>query len=193
MPFVLVALIFGTDIMTLLYERGEFTHELSEQTAALFTIYTFGIFGYICQELLNKLLYLDSRYGAPVIGSLAIILAKPLVNLVAVNYGVEAIAVTTTVLFFVYAVIIAVAITKVTGNYATAELLRNLLKIFAAGAAALGVWVIFRITGFDPIGGRTGFLLPLGACGVVYIAVIWASGLVKVLLPRRRELGEQHE
>lgn len=186
-PFILVAVIFGGDILSLLYERGKFTRELTEQTAVLFTIYTFGIFGYVCQELFNKLLYLDSRYKVPVIGSIVIMLAKPLINLVIADRGVVAISLTTTILFCIYAAVIAVAITKVTGNYATAALGKNLLKILVAGVCSLTVYLVFHITGFDPIGGRFGFILPLAACAVVYVAVIAASGLVKVLLPRRTE------
>ncbi len=186
-PFVLVAAVFGTDIIALLYERGEFTHTDTVETAVFFTIYTFGVFGYICQELFNKLLYLDSRYKIPVIGSVSIMVLKPIINIFAAKWGLTAIALSTTVLFTVYAAVIAVAITKVTGNYATPAFCKNLLKILGAGAAALAVWFIFHTTGFDPIGGKFGFILPLGACGVVYAAIILASGLFKYLLPRRWE------
>ncbi len=186
-PFILVAAVFGTDIMCVLYERGEFTHEDTIQTATLFTIYTFGVFGYICQELFNKLLYLDSRYKIPVVGSIVIMVAKPIINIFVADLGVTAIALTTTALFTVYAVAIAIGITKVAGNYATPQFCKNLLKILGAGAAALAVWFVFHITGFDPIGGNFGFILPLGACAVVYAVIIFASGLLKYLLPRRWE------
>ena len=184
-PFILVAVVFGTDIMSLLYERGEFTRENVEQTAVLFVIYTFGVFGYICQELFNKLLYLDSRYRVPVIGSIAIMLAKPIINHFVADFGVVPIALSTTALFTVYAAVIAIAITKVTGNYATREFCKNILKILIAGGAALLVWLVFHLTGFDPIGGKFGFVLPLCACGAVYVAVILVSGLYKYLLPKR--------
>lgn len=184
-PFILVAVVFGTDIMSVLYERGEFTRELTEQTATLFVIYTFGVFGYICQELFNKLLYLGSHYLIPVVGSIVIMVAKPLINYFIADMGVVPIALTTTVLFTVYAAVIAIAITKVTGNYATREFGKNIFKIILAGAAALAVWFVFRLTGFDPIGGKLGFIVPLAACGVTYIAVVIVTGLYKYLLPKR--------
>ena len=187
-PFILVASIFGEDVIALLYERGEFTPELTAETAVLFTVYTLGIFGYICQELFNKLLYLDSRYTVPVVGSIAIMIAKPLINLVVVNYGVLAIAVSTTILFTIYAVVIALATTKVAGNYFTAELLKNLLKILAAGISAFAVWGFFRLSAISLPGGQFAFLIPLAACAVVYAAVLWFSGLVKVLLPKKQDV-----
>ena len=185
-PFIMVAFIFGGDIVTLLYQRGEFTPELAARTASLFGIYTLGIFGYIAQELLVKLLYLESRYVIPVVGCLSIIGAKLIINPIAAPYGVIPIAVSTVVLFTVYAVIIAIAITRVAGNYFTVTLGKNLIKIFCAGLCALAAWAIFRFTGISLPGGRFAFLIPLAVCGAVYLAVVWFSGLVKVLLPAKK-------
>lgn len=184
-PFILVALIFGNDIMSLLYERGKFTSELTRETAVLFVIYTFGIFGYVCQELFNKILYLGSQYRYPVVGSIVIMVLKPIINVFVVDYGVEAVAISTTALFTVYAGLIAVSMTKVTGNYLTGELGKNLLKILAAGLAALAVYGIYCFTGVELLGGKLAFLVPLMICGVVYIAAIAMSGLARVLLPKQ--------
>lgn len=186
-PFILVAVIFGLDIMSLLYERGKFTRALTEETAILFVIYTFGIFGYVCQELFNKILYLGSKYRYPVLGSVVIIALKPLINLFVVEKGVIAVALSTTALFTVYAVVIVWAMSKVTGNFLTRELGRNVLKILAAGGAALAVYLLYSALGIELIGGKLAFVVPLMLCGVVYIGVLWCSGLVKVLLPKRLE------
>ncbi len=184
-PFILVAVIFGGDIMSLLYERGKFTSELTKETAILFVIYTFGIFGYVCQELFNKILYLGSRYRFPVIGTIAIMAAKPIINIFAVNYGVYAVAISTTVLFTIYAAVIAFAITKVTGNYLSKGLAVNIIKILFAGAVAFLVYFVYKLTGISIIDGKFGFIIPLSICGIVYVAVIWACGLIKVLLPHK--------
>lgn len=68
LPFILVVCFFGGDIISLVYERGEFTHELAVKTSLLFAVYTFGIFGYVCQEILNKIMYLGSKYKYTVSG-----------------------------------------------------------------------------------------------------------------------------
>ena len=186
-PFILVAVIFGLDIMSLLYERGKFTRALTEETAILFVIYTFGIFGYICQELFNKILYLGSKYRYPVLGSVVIMALKPLINLFVVEKGVIAVALSTTGLFTVYAVVIAWAMSKVTGNYLTRELGGYVLKILAAGAVALAAYGLYDALGIQVLSGKLAFVVPLMLCGVVYIGVLWFSGLVKVLLPKRVE------
>ncbi len=185
-PFIMVAFIFGGDIITVLYQRGEFTPELAAKTASLFGIYTLGIFGYIAQELFVKLLYLESRYIIPVVGSLSIIGAKLIINQLAAPYGVLAIAVSTVVLFTVYALVIAVAITRVAGNYFAAGLGKNTLKILGASISSLAVWAAFHFSGITLPGGKFAFIIPFAACGIVYIGVIWLTGLVRVLLPTKK-------
>lgn len=181
-PFILVASCFGTNIITLLYERGEFTAELSKTTGILFAVYTLGAFGYVCQELFNKILYLDGKYSYTVIGTVLVIAVKPLINIFATGYGAVAVAATTTVLFTLYAVNIALAMKKVTGNYVDRSFVKNILKIVFAGVGALAVFFAFKLFLPSLAGGRIMFLVPLAVCGIVYLGMLWASGIVKVIL-----------
>ena len=181
-PFILVTSCFGTNVISLLYERGEFTSELAKTTGTLFAVYTLGAFGYVCQELFNKILYLDGKYSYTVAGTIIVIALKPVINIFAGNYGVVAIAVTTTVLFTLYAISIALAIRKVTGNYIDREFVKNILKIVFAGVSALAVFLMFRLVMPSVTGDRVLFLVPLSACGVVYIGILWVSGIAKIIL-----------
>ena len=181
-PFILVTSCFGTNVISLLYERGEFTKELAKTTGVLFAVYTLGAFGYVCQELFNKILYLDGKYSYTVIGTIAVIALKPLINIFAGSYGVVAIAATTTVLFTIYAVNIALAMKKVTGNYMDRALGINVLKILFAGVCAFVVFTICKIILPALTEDRILFLIPLVLCGVVYCAVLMLSGIAKVIL-----------
>jgi putative peptidoglycan lipid II flippase len=184
-PFILVTSCFGENVIALLYERGEFTRELAQTTGKLFAIYTLGAFGYICQELFNKILYLDGRYSYTVIGTIAVIMLKSVVNVFAVPYGAVAVSLTTTVLFTLYAVNIAFAMRKVTGNYMDAALGRNILKILLAGVCALCVYAVLRILLPEFVSDKFMFLIPLVLCGGVYCAVLLACGIVKTILKGR--------
>ena len=112
---------------------------------------------------------------------------KPLINLVVVRWGGVAVATTTTALFLLYAVLIGWAITRVMGNYFNKELLTHLLKILGAGAAAFAAYLLWQISGIQLLSGVLSFVPALGICAVVYVGVIWATGLVKVLLPKKSE------
>lgn len=184
-PFLIFAFFFGQDTIALLYERGEFTSELTKETAILFFIYTLGIFGYVCQELFNKFLYLGSKYLLPVLGSIVIIFFKWIANTLMADLGVIAVSITTTILFTVYAVAIAIAMVQVTGNYLSKGLGLNLLKILFAGLAATAVCLISYIPGLTLPGGKVAFILPMLLCFAVYAAVLWFSGILKIVLPKR--------
>ncbi len=181
-PFILVTSCFGTNVISLLYERGEFTSELAKTTGILFAIYTLGAFGYVCQELFNKILYLDGKYSYTVTGTILVIALKPVMNIFVSGYGVVAIAVTTTVLFTLYAISIALAMKRVTGNYIDSEFIKNIFKIVFAGASALVVFLLFKLVMPSVTEDRVFFLVPLSACGVIYIGILWVSGIVRMIL-----------
>ncbi len=181
-PFILVTVCFGTNVISLLYERGAFTPELAKTTGTLFAVYTLGAFGYVCQELFNKILYLDGKYSYTVIGTIVVVALKPVINIFASGYGVFAIAVSTTVLFTLYAMNIAFAMSRVTGNYMDKALLKNVLKILLSGAGAFLVFMLFKLACPHVTEGKLSFLIPLAVCGGVYCIGLLLSGTVKVIL-----------
>ncbi len=181
-PFILTVCLFGKDIISILYQRGEFGGELTKTTATLFAIYSFGIFGYVCQELFNKILYLGSKYKYTVGGTLIIVLLKPLINMFAINFGgAIAVAVATTIMFLLYAVGISFAMTKVVGNYINRSLALNLSKILLASAAAFFVYLLLSHMHLPIFSGRFGFAIVLFACAAAYLAVLFVTGCVKYI------------
>jgi len=178
LPFVLVVCCYGRDIISILYERGEFTPELSKTTAVLFAVYAFGFTGYLCQELFNKLLYLDGRYRCTVIGAIVVVALKPLINFVVIdNGGVYAVAASTTVLLSLYAVNVAFNLKKVMGKYIDKNLIIDLLKLLASGGGALAVYYVLKF-----IAPGLNFIVGVALCGAVYIVLLAACGSLKMLV-----------
>jgi len=184
-PFILTVCCYGKNIIRLLYERGEFSPELTEKTAILFAIYTLGVFGYVCQELFNKILYLDSKYSYTVIGTLLVIAAKPFINMFAADYGVIYVSLSTSLLFTLYAINIAVGMKKIIGNYLDKKLLTSILKILCASLAAFAVFAVFRIFLPKISGGTLSFIIPLCLCALCYALVLLVTGMVRVLLSKK--------
>lgn len=182
-PFILTVSCFGEDVIRLVYERGEFTSELTKTTASLFAIYVLGIFGYVCQELFNKVLYLANGYKYTVIGTLCVVLLKPIINfVVASSGGVMAVAFSTTVLFFIYAINIAVSMGRVVGNYVNKSLVSDILKILAAGLVAFVAFVLLKNFAGEMFESKIGFIIPLAICGIVYIGILFVSGIIGVIM-----------
>lgn len=185
-PFILTVNCFGNEIISLLYERGEFTSDLTLVTATLFAVYTFGIFGYVCQELLNKILYLDSKYKYTVAGTLTVVISKPFINMFAAKIGgTVAVAVCTAILFCIYALFILLIIRKTVGNYFNRELFTNVIKIAAASLTALVIYFITKKLNIGFFETKLGFIVPIILCAAGYIAVIWASGCLRYIADRQ--------
>lgn len=191
-PFILTVCCFGTEIIAFLYQRGEFTAELSRITATLFCIYTFGIFGYVCQELFNKILYLDARYTYTVAGTLAVVLSKPVINLFANHLGgCVAVAVTTAVAFTAYAICILIAVRKTVGQYVNRALGKNVAKILLAALAAFTAYCALQLPSFSVFDSKFGFVFEIAICGAVYIIVLLASGFWKAIRKRPKNTEEK--
>lgn len=181
-PYLLVVSLFGRQIIALLYERGSFTSDSTSATATAFAIYSFGILGYVAQELFNKILYLASRYRITVTATISVAVAKVALDAVLVpRFGAMAAAVTTTFLLTIYAIVVATTMRHVVGAYLNHTLAKNIMKVIAGAAAALVVYLGFYFTTPGILTSRVMFVVPLLVCGVVYIIMLLALGLLRSL------------
>mgnify|MGYP003308559206 CR=1 FL=1 len=199
LPFLLVVGLFGNDIIRLIYERGSFTAQSTSNVAIMFFIYSIGILGYVSQELFNKILYLAGKYKYTVIGTVVVIFVNVITNLIIkscvpteLTYGGISLqafltAVSTSAFLTVYAITISFGIKKVVGGYWKKELLSDILKIIVSGLFAIGTYVLFNMALPSFTHGYISFVIPLGACGIVYIASLMFTGVLKNLLKRKKE------
>ena len=186
-PYLLVVSFFGEPVIALLYERGKFTAESTHMTAKIFLIYSFGIFGYIAQDLFNKVLYLASKYVYTLIGTVMVVGINLIADLTLSRYtlwGIEASAVVTTVLLSAYAFNVAFALYKVLGKYWSRALLIRVGKILLSGAVAAAVFFVFRLVAPSLLSGKVTFLIPLAACGAMYIAALYVTGILRQLVQK---------
>jgi len=186
-PFIMISVIFGTDIIKLFYERDNFTSILTSETAILFIIYTFSILGYICQELFNKILYLGNRYKIPFLGSIIVICLKPIINLYISDYGSIAVALSTTILSAIYGVVVLIELKKITGNFFNKELLLNFSKIFCASTLALAGYFVVKTFQLNYPTNKFSFLIPFFVFVFIYFLVVYLNGLYKKILQKEQE------
>ena len=186
-PYLLVVSCFGEPIISLLYERGKFTAESTRMTAKIFLVYSFGIFGYIAQDLFNKVLYLASKYVYTLVGTVVVVGSNWILDFLLTrhtSYGIEISAAVTTVLLCLYAVNVAVALYSVLGKYWNRALGIELGKILLSGGAAFLVFLGFRALAPELLTGKILFLIPLVCCGMVYMAVLFFTGVLRRLVKK---------
>jgi len=196
-PFLLVVGFFGTDVIRLIYERGEFTSQSTQAVSNILFIYSLGILGYVSQELFNKVLYLAGEYKYSVIGTVVVIVLNILANVIikifvpefmvgntGLSARVLATAIVTSVFLTGYAVLVAVGIKKVVGAYWKKELISDILKILLSGVLAIAVYVLFNTFLNEFTHGYITFIVPVGVCGVVYIVSLLLTGVMKRLIKK---------
>lgn len=197
-PFLLVVGFFGTDIIRLVYERGEFTAESTKAVSTILFVYSLGILGYITQELFNKILYTANKYIYCVLGTIGVIAANFGANFIIkrfvpdtpfLNTGISSqaffIALSSSVLLFAYAVLISFAIKKVIGKYWKRDLLKDLFKILICSVLALITYAVFNTFMPSFTHGKFSFLAPLSACGIIYVVSLYFSGVLMKLIKKK--------
>lgn len=195
LPFLLVVGFFGTDVIRLVYERGSFTSQSTTAVSTILLIYSLGILGYVSQELFNKIIYLAGKYKYSVIGTIVVVTLNIILNILIKCFVPEVelswcnltttallTAVTTSVLLTGYAIVIAIGMLNVVGPYWKKDLLYDLMKIFGAGAAAAVTYFIFNTFMPEFTHGYISFIIPLMVCGIVYIASLFVTGVLKRLM-----------
>ncbi len=181
--YLLAVCFFGEDIISLLYERGNFNHDATIKVAEAFVIYSFGIFGYLAQNLLNKVLYLAEKYKMTVIGTAVTVGLKVALDIYVVpKFGANFAAVTTTLLLTLYAVFVAVSLRRTIGSFITKELLCSGGKILLSAAVSCAViWAGKRFIPYDALPRKIGFFVPLLLGAAVYAAAMYFQGVLKEL------------
>lgn len=199
LPYLLVVGLFGKDIIRLLYERDAFTPEATAAVSSVLFVYSLGVLGYIAQELFNKILYLAGKYKYCVFGTLGFVILNVITNSIFSKFAPDSvfmssgisvktmlIAASSSFFLLCYAVMISFVIKTVIGKYWKRELFTDIAKIFVCGAVAFAVYFAFNSFAHNFTHGKLTFIIPLCACGVIYIAALAASGVLKHLIKKER-------
>lgn len=190
-PFLLVVTLFGNQLIALLYQRGEFDAQSTLATATVFILYSFGILGYLAQEIINRVMYLASKYRYTVLATVAVIAAKLVLDYLFVPaYGMVFAAASTTVLLDLFGIVSFVVLKKTIGSFMSKNVVSCLVKVLISGGAALAVYGLLRLVMPGIVTGNSpAFILPILICGAVYIGAALALGLHRQLLTNDRKEG----
>ncbi len=182
-PYLLTVSVYGVNIVSLLYERGEFTSEMASVTGTAFIIYSFGLFGHIVQEIFSRILYLSSRYKVTVLWTFGAVAANLALDYILKDaLGVYGIALSTMLIITAYGISLMYSLYHTIGGYMTRETAVFIGKCILSGAAALAVYFIFRGVSPNFAAGEYSFIAVSIICGVAYTAVMAASGSAAKLL-----------
>lgn len=180
--YIIAVIFFGDFAISTIYERGAFTREDTVRVTMAFVIYSFAIFGYWGQNILNKLFYLAGKYRITVTGAIiAVALNAAIDYFLAPLFGVYALALSSTVILTLYAVFIAVKLKSIIGSYITKELLTSLGKIALSGAVTAGFLILWSFVAPDALITGLMRLVPFFISVAVFVLSMLLTGMIKEL------------
>lgn len=178
-PFLMIVAIYHRDIITLLYQRGEFTVESVNLVAPAFLLYSLCVFGFMTQELLFKIFYTKGKYMITVISAVGILVANMICNYF-FRHSFYAIVGSTAGVCIVFSVVMFILLLKESPGIINRKFLKNILMILIASVVFLLSHLVFQNTvGYT---NKIMFAIPVIIGGVIYLAILFATNILKQLL-----------
>ncbi len=185
LPFVLICILFNTNIVSLVFERGEFSSDSTRYTAVVFSLYSLCIVGYIAEQILNKILFLKNLYKYTVLGTIVVVISKFVLNIALIpKFGALGAAASTAVLLGIYALFIMSKMKLVIGKYFTKDLVLSMRKIVISAILSLLVWAIMRFYVPSFVFGKYSFIIAILIFMAVYASALTLTGEIRSLLKR---------
>lgn len=147
LPLSVGALLLSGEIISLLYERGQFTQEASKMMAVAFAGFTPAIFGYSLYEITSKAYYAGKKVLVPTVISLITLISTMGLSCIVVfatDLGIGFVSLSFSISILISSVVMVILFNRTNGNIIESrsrkELIRGLM-----GSAVMGVTVfIFR-------------------------------------------------
>jgi putative peptidoglycan lipid II flippase len=144
-PAAIGLIMLAEPIIALLYQHGRFTFDATRQTAAALQFYAIGLAAYSAIKVLAPAFYAIDRRYLPMMVSVFSIGLNFVLNwffMFKVHLGHRGLALSTSLVALTNFVLLYVLMRRHSGRLETGQLLRTLLKVFAAGAVlALICWL----------------------------------------------------
>ncbi len=136
LPITLACVLFRTELVSVVFERGSFTPESTALTAGIFALYSIGIFFVACNTVITNLFYGYGNTKTPMLISIANLVINVALNLLLIHFwGVNGLALATSL----SAVITFFVRMKAAGKYVKLDIKRMLItaaKVLVASAVA---------------------------------------------------------
>lgn len=169
----------STDIIKLIYERGEFTANSTSLTAGALQLYSIGMIGYGLMEILNKTLYARQDSKTPMIISCFAIVCNILLSILLVKMmGYIGLPLAASITSILTTVVMLFIINKKISGIVDRVTLNETIKTIVS-SVAMGVAVFFAKMIALPLIISMAVSVIAGAITYLIMAIILKSGVIK--------------
>lgn len=171
-PYLILVLFYNQELIALVYQRGAFTDKSTSITALAFLGYSFGVLGYACQEIFNRVYYALKKFHIPMTASIICITLKLGLDLwLFRTKGIIGISVSTSMVMLIYALIIGTLLYREIGSYLGKELLTFVVQLLLPVAGMIAVIMLGKRLELHGLA----FILPLLVSGLAYVGIAYLS------------------
>ena len=141
LPIAVVFIAYGGEIISLLYQRGEFDHQSAEMTYEALFYFTLGLVPMALRELFNKAFYCLQNTKTPMMIGIAAICSNILFNFLLVGpLGLGGLALSITLASFVQVILLYLYLRRAVEGVSLPY--GSILKILLAGGVMWGVFLL---------------------------------------------------
>ncbi|MEQ8201966.1 MAG: lipid II flippase MurJ, partial [Syntrophomonadaceae bacterium] len=178
-PYLILVVFYNQELIALVYQRGAFTDKSTTITALAFLGYSFGVAGYACQEIFNRVYYALKKFHIPMKASIiCLVLKVGLDMLLYKTYGIMGISISTSLVMLIYALVTGYLLRKEIGSFLGQDLLSYLMQLLLPVAAMIAVILVGRWLKFEGLY----FVLPLSVSGLFYVGVAYLTPIRSTIM-----------
>ncbi len=180
-PYLIITGFFHSDLISLIYERGEFTAVSTAMSSEAFLFYSFCIAGYVFQEITGRMFCALKKFKIPMVLCVAFVSVNVALDfLLFGSYGIAGITASTAVAVSLYAVAAAVLIRKETGKaVADRTFVLFILRTAVPVAGMAAFFALYRMSGIGFETQKGFFIIPVILGCLIYAGVSWATGALR--------------
>lgn len=143
-PITVGVIIFREEIVSIIYERGEFNEYAVSLTSLALFGYSFGIFFTGMRDILNSTLFSMRKTKITTLnGVIGVVINIFLSIMLSKTMGISGVAIASSVAMFVTSILLFISITKLESNFIYNDLVVKMLKIIINSLLMGGVIVVF--------------------------------------------------
>lgn len=140
-PIMILTIFLREEIITLLFERGEFDPQATERTAIALLFYTFGMLSISLNEILKRTFYSRQDTRTPIVATVFTVIINIALNFLLIGpLGHGGLALATSIAVFTGTLLLAWGLRRSIGPFGFSRYLKSLFKIFSC-SLVLGIWL----------------------------------------------------
>jgi putative peptidoglycan lipid II flippase len=169
--------LLAPDAIKLIYQRGQFTAEDTQRSAAILRMYCLGLWAYFCNQILLRAFFAIKQPRKPMLYAAALVVVNITLVLVGIHTPLRgaAIGLATAITASINTLLLLGALRRKWGRLGFTMILASLARIAVASAGMGGAIWLVRITLPDPL---RNLLEPMGLGSVVSLVLVAALCVV---------------